>query len=1247
MRIIALLLLLILLPFTATAQSSIDEAAKRALIVGRTLQQERVFLQFDNTAYYLGETMWFKAHVTYGNNDSSSNLSKVLYVELVSPEGYIVESKKYKLDDNGRCHGDFELKPSFLSGYYEIRAYTRYMLNWGDDVVFSRVFPIFDKVNADNWDFKNMFDRKRNNSATDSKGEIRLSFYPEGGHLVNGVECRVAYEMFSATGTFANETIVICENDKPIIETAPQHYGKGLFSFTPNNHAKYKAKVKTKTDKGEKSFYFDLPEIENEGVTINVTQTTDTVLITIHSRYSLSRELGFAVLYRGNMGYYKKFDTNNEIVEFAIDKKNLLEGVCRAVVFSDELPLAERQFFVYHNDLQKGDRETARLKVKTNDYIPYNLNPESHQKITLLVEREDGKPIEEDAEFSISVTDVAGKQITSWDYNMYTYMLLGSELKGYIPNASQYFDSSNEMREVHLDLLMLTHGWTSYDWDKLMETSFADLQPVEKGITLKGAFYRLRNENKITGKANYVRFPEAYNPVRFDILGNDGDILASVFRTDSLGRFMMEMEDFYGTRVASLSPDVPIKFNENIRYAFVLDRYFSPEAKELHYWEHHTGKPYEELAQQPDSFIKKVNPLEYVLDGVDVIAAMKKESYARPPLSELRLDYLEEWEYAKDITFMPGKGNGDLEMDSTERAIWEEIMLDSIAQKEMGLGDNDELLYFNDMMAAMDKISMAERMPEYRDVITANNVLRSVFSRYKLPWCYWVHSIVQTKDYHSDSIICEDREYLHGKDPDKMTNFKEIVIRSDKPSRKLFYNGNGGGFWELKKNALENKFPKTDFYKGFLTLTCIYPRSEELKNEVLYTSYDKLRVMRTAAQMGNASNQMSYPNYVACFIPHKPEDKRTGIIPDFTNSYSAQRYTSVKGYTECKHFYSPDYSNMQPDASLKDYRRTLLWIPTAKAQDGKITVEFYNSTCCNGIEVEVSGRQNNIFFSNDDITRNRVGEESVVNVKKASEKSYEKRTLKADSVALAQYAEEYAKGIVYYKMKKYQSAIKIFAELQQYDYLPAVRSVAICYREGHGVKKNDALSAEFLLRAVELGDEQSMYDVAMLYKKGIGVEQSDEKTIYWLNRAVEYNEPRAQSLLGYYYATGTILEKNVEKAAGLLRASALQGNAEGLYHFGLYIADNIPTKSDEQLGSYIDCIEKAAGKQHIEAMLYIMKHYADNANYEQSYLWAKKLHQVGNKEGTHHMAHCYMNGLGVKRNKKLAKDLYREVGIEK
>ncbi|MDR2621964.1 MAG: hypothetical protein LBC48_05200, partial [Dysgonamonadaceae bacterium] len=101
----------------------------------RLFPQEKVYLHFDNTGYFLNETIWFKAYVVHASSLRSDTLSRVLYVELLNPLGKVLETKKLRIE-NGQCHGDFQLTVfnyEYLAGFYEIRAYTRSMLNFGDD----------------------------------------------------------------------------------------------------------------------------------------------------------------------------------------------------------------------------------------------------------------------------------------------------------------------------------------------------------------------------------------------------------------------------------------------------------------------------------------------------------------------------------------------------------------------------------------------------------------------------------------------------------------------------------------------------------------------------------------------------------------------------------------------------------------------------------------------------------------------------------------------------------------------------------------------------------------------------------------------------------------------------------------------------------------------------------------------------------------------------------------------------------
>lgn len=135
--------------------------------------QEKVYLHFDNTGYYLQETMWFKAYVLDESN-RPTDISGILYVELVSPEGGVVKSNKYKLQ-NGTCHGDIYLDSAYQSGFFEVRAYTRYMRNFGEDNYFSRVFPVYDIAKDGHYEYRTMFNRTRTDCISNEIHKENLS----------------------------------------------------------------------------------------------------------------------------------------------------------------------------------------------------------------------------------------------------------------------------------------------------------------------------------------------------------------------------------------------------------------------------------------------------------------------------------------------------------------------------------------------------------------------------------------------------------------------------------------------------------------------------------------------------------------------------------------------------------------------------------------------------------------------------------------------------------------------------------------------------------------------------------------------------------------------------------------------------------------------------------------------------------------------------------------------------------------
>lgn len=100
-----LLLAAIVLCFPLKAQDKMDAMVNRLKAFGNRIPQEQVFLHVDNSSYYLGDTIFYKAYVNRSDNGKPTDLSGILYCELLDNDGYLVERQMIPLE-RGEGHGD-------------------------------------------------------------------------------------------------------------------------------------------------------------------------------------------------------------------------------------------------------------------------------------------------------------------------------------------------------------------------------------------------------------------------------------------------------------------------------------------------------------------------------------------------------------------------------------------------------------------------------------------------------------------------------------------------------------------------------------------------------------------------------------------------------------------------------------------------------------------------------------------------------------------------------------------------------------------------------------------------------------------------------------------------------------------------------------------------------------------------------------------------------------------------------------
>ena len=107
--------------------------------------QEKIHLHMDKPYYAIGDNIWFKAYVVTAEKNELSDLSKILYVELINDKDSVKQSLALPLE-MGLTWGDFSLTDSLKEGNYRIRAYTNWMRNFGEEYFFDKTFTVGNSI---------------------------------------------------------------------------------------------------------------------------------------------------------------------------------------------------------------------------------------------------------------------------------------------------------------------------------------------------------------------------------------------------------------------------------------------------------------------------------------------------------------------------------------------------------------------------------------------------------------------------------------------------------------------------------------------------------------------------------------------------------------------------------------------------------------------------------------------------------------------------------------------------------------------------------------------------------------------------------------------------------------------------------------------------------------------------------------------------------------------------------------------
>ncbi|MDR1716099.1 MAG: hypothetical protein LBS20_09645 [Prevotella sp.] len=519
--------------------------------------QEKVYLHFDNSSYFLGETIWFKCYVSVADKNKATDISRTLYVELLTPEGQVVENRKLLVKD-GQCHGDFFLSDkSLYSGFYQVRAYTRYMLNFGEDCIFSRVFPVYDKPKKQG-EYNKMnitgssltVPDKRKSKAKLKK--VNIDFFPEGGNLVQGIESKVAFKITDENGMGIDVAGTVYSEQKEAVATFESVWkGMGCFNLLPDGKDYY-AEI---TYEG-KNYKEKLPLVENEGYVMRLDNISDeeALIVGLQRNGAMPQKVAITASCRGIVNSFAMIDLKDKNkAQLKLPFSDMETGVNEITLYDTEGRIwSDRLSFVNHNDKQL-------YIVKKQDRNQYK--PLGKVSMDFEITDADGQPVE--TGFSLSVRDAGTTVSTTYDDNVMTNLLLSSDLKGYIENPRYYFENNDDKSKSDLDLLMLTQGWRRYVWKQMAGLEkLHPTHPAEKGILINGVIKSLiRNKT--------MKDIDITILLRNDSLG----VVYEAAKTNEQGYFGLYTRDVKGVWEVVLQTKEKDKKKD---YRIMLDRLFSP-----------------------------------------------------------------------------------------------------------------------------------------------------------------------------------------------------------------------------------------------------------------------------------------------------------------------------------------------------------------------------------------------------------------------------------------------------------------------------------------------------------------------------------------------------------------------------------------------------------------------------------------------------------------------------------------------
>lgn len=428
-------------------------------IYANYFQPEKIHLQFDKGIYNKGETIWFKAYLLAGSD--LTPYSKNFYVDWYDAAGKIIKHSVSPIFQSS-SKGEFTVPENYTGKSLFVKAYTQWMLNFDTAFLFQREIYI---------------NQPKAIISKPKTTETNLQFFPEGGNMINGITCRVAFKAVNQSGIPVFIKGSLWNNKKEQLDSfVAEHDGMGSVSIEPKFGETYYA---TWVDENGKSGSTNLPAVLQSGASFFVQQNNSNAVVLLER--SKEADTSFNTLYLAayinqNLVYKSRINFSvktKAVANIPIDE--LPTGLLQITLFNANLiPVAERIIFVNNHAHEFNVRLTT--PVTSTEKRGKNI-------IELFV------PDTAFTNMSLAITDA--DIAVDKEHTIFSDLLLSGDIKGQIYNPAYYLSTDADTVTRHLDLVLLTNGWRKYNWPAIVKGQLPQLKHTLENeyLQIKGTVY--------------------------------------------------------------------------------------------------------------------------------------------------------------------------------------------------------------------------------------------------------------------------------------------------------------------------------------------------------------------------------------------------------------------------------------------------------------------------------------------------------------------------------------------------------------------------------------------------------------------------------------------------------------------------------------------------------------------------------------------------------------------------------------